>query len=335
MKAPMRLAMRNGPVFILVVLGALAPAAPAEPEIKPYELHTVMPAYWQFLKESANDSANPVERFRTLVIDPNREVFRSVAANQLSEGSLDRIILSLKRQTEQLHRVDEEFAARFDQSWRRFAEHATDLKAGDLVFLLPAPRWAVGGSVRPLGDKNAVIFGSEEIALAMKSKTGFDVLVHHELTHLYHQQVNPEMRQMVAEVYMPPFPEGRAKLYQVMWLEGLAVYTSKVLNPTAPDREVFVSDSLAADVKSRWPRLGAEVRKYLDSSKKADIDAFHFAPDLKRHVPRRTGYYVGMLVARQLAKKHTFAQLCRLAGPQLRAEIERALLELEKTEIER
>jgi hypothetical protein len=120
-----------------------------------------------------------------------------------------------------------------------------------------------------------------------------------------------------------------------MWLEGLAVYTSKLLNPTAPDREVLVSGSLAADVKSRWPQLGVEVRKYLDSSRKADIDAFHFAPDLNRPVPRRTGYYVGMLVAQQLAKKHTFAQMCRLAGPQLRTEIEQALLELEKVDIER
>jgi hypothetical protein len=203
------------------------------------------------------------------------------------------------------------------------------------VFLLPAPRSIVGGSVRPLGDKDAVILGTEEIGVAMKSKTGFDVLVQHELTHLYHQQVNREMREMVEQVYMPPFPQGRAKLYQVMWLEGLAVYTSKHLNPTAPDKEVLVSNTLAADVKSRWPRLGAEVRKYLDSTKKADIDAFHFAPDVRRPVPRRTGYYVGMLVARQLAKKYTFPEMCRLSGPTLRAEIEQTLLQLEKTDIER
>jgi hypothetical protein len=108
-----------------------------------------------------------------------------------------------------------------------------------------------------------------------------------------------------------------------------------LLNPTAPDKEVLISYTLAADVKARWPRLGAEVRKYLDATKKADIDAFHFAPDVHRSVPRRTGYYVGMLVARHLAKKYTFAQMCRLTGPKLRSEIEQALLELEKVDIER
>ena len=40
-----------------------------------------------------------------------------------------------------------------------------------------------------------------------------------------------------------------------------------------------------------------------------------------RPIPRRSGYYIGMLVAQQLAKKYTFAQMCRLAGPHLRAEI--------------
>jgi hypothetical protein len=31
-----------------------------------------------------------------------------------------------------------------------------------------------------------------------ESKMAFDVLGHHEMTHLYHTQVNPEMRKMVA-----------------------------------------------------------------------------------------------------------------------------------------
>jgi hypothetical protein len=323
-------------LLVVVLVASLTTALPAREDAKSYEYHTAIPAYRQFLKDDANaPPGSSVERFRTMVIDPQREVFRSVAAQRLGDKSLESMIRVLKRQSDQLERVDAEFPERFDKAWRGFAEHAPDLKAGALVFLLPAPRSAVGGSVRPLGEKDAVILGSEEIALAMKSKTGFDVLVQHELTHLYHQQVNPEMRQMVAEVYMPPFAEGRAKLYQVMWLEGLAVYTSKLLNPTAPDREVLVSDSLATAVKARWPRLGAELRKHLDSTKKADIDAFHFTPDRARSIPPRTGYYVGMLVARQLAKKYTFPQLARLAGPQLRTEIEQALLELEKTEIER
>ena len=46
--------------------------------------------------------------------------------------------------------------------------------------------------------------------MTLESTTGFDVLVHHEMTHLYHIQVNPEMRQMMAEVYMPPYAINKA-----------------------------------------------------------------------------------------------------------------------------
>ncbi len=318
----------------LALTMALAGALPAEPVERPYQYHSAMPAYWKF-REDTESVAPRVERFRAAVVEPNREAFRAVAAGWLNDASLGRLLRGLDGQSKAFRRVEAEFPGRMDKAWRRFAESTPDLKPGADVYLLPAPRFAVGGSVRPLGERDAVIFGAEEIALTLGSKTGFDVLVHHEMTHLYHQQVNPEIRRMVAEVYLPPYAAGGAKLYQVVWLEGLAVYRSRALNPTAPDREVLVSASLAADVKAGWPRIGAEVREHLDSTKKEDIDAFLFGGNTGGRFPRRTGYYVGMLIAERLAQKHTFPELCRLAGPQLRSEVEAALRELEKTDIRR
>jgi hypothetical protein len=138
---------------------------------------------------------------------------------------------------------------------------------------------------------------------------------------------------MIAEVYLPPYAAGRAKLYQVLWLEGLAVYTSKLLNPSAPDKEVLLSEHVAAAVKARWPQLGADLRDHLDSSRKADLDRYLFDGDSGKEIPRRTGYFIGMLVAERLAKEYAYAKLYRLAGPKLRQEIERAVRDLEKTGI--
>jgi hypothetical protein len=70
---------------------------------------------------------------------------------------------------------------------------------------------------------------------------------------------------------MPPYATDRAKLYQVLWLEGLAAYMSKTLNPTATDKEVLLSDTVAANVRALWPRIGSDIREHLDSSKKYDI----------------------------------------------------------------
>lgn len=322
--------MVAGMMPVLVSVG-LVLSLGQEAERKPYQFCNAMPAYWTFLRQDADVGPEAAaKRFATSVVDPHREVFTAVAAGWLSEKNLGKLVRALEGQSEQLRRVEQEFPARLEKAWRRFEQQAPDLKSGARVFLLPAPRTAVGGAVRPLKDQDLVVFGAEEIATTLGTKTAFDVLVHHELTHLYHMQVNAEIRKMIAEVYLPPYAAGGASLYQVLWLEGLAVYTSKLLNPGAPDKELLLSDRVAADVKAQWPRLGADIRQHLDSSRKADIDLYLFDSDSGKGIPKRTGYFVGMLVAQRLAKEYKYADLCRLAGPKLRLEIERALRDLER-----
>jgi hypothetical protein len=323
-------------IFATIALITPNPAPGQEPSGRPYQYRTAVPAYRQLLRAHANAAGGvAVEHFRAAVIDPNREAFEAVAAGWLEEKNLEKYLRALDGRSEQAGRVDAEFPARFGRAWDRFAKAAPDLKPGATVFLLPAPRVAIGGSVRPLAGRDAVIFGTEEIGQVLDSRTGFDVLVHHELAHLYHMQVNPEVRRMIAEVYMPPYAVGRARMYEVLWLEGLAAYMSRALNPGAPDKEVLLSESVAPAVAASWPRIGAEIREHLDSSKKADIDLYLFDSDASGRIPRRTGYYVGMLIAEELAKESTFPELCRLAGPRLRAEVERALRRLEKAALSR
>jgi hypothetical protein len=327
---------RHTLVFGLVSFCSSMGLARPELEDKPYKLHSAMPAYWRFLRlDSKPERRFDVKLFRAEVIEPNQDVFSAVAGRSLGDSSLKAMIRALAPKSEQMRRVEAEFPDRLARAWQRFAEHAPDLKPSATVFLLPAPRFALGGSVRPLGERDAVVFGTEEIALTLESTTGFEVLVHHEMTHLYHIQVNPEMRQMTAEVYMPPYALNKAKLYQVVWLEGLAVYWSKVLNPRAPDKEVLVSGNLAERVVAGWPRIASDLRQQLDSSRKEDIDAYMFGGNTHGRFPHRTGYYVGMLIAERLAKRYSFAQLCRLSGPRLRSEVEEALRDLEKSPLRR
>jgi hypothetical protein len=321
-------------VLTLFVMIAFNPAAGQDSNGKPYRYRTAVATYRQFLSAKVDaESKATVDRFRATVIDPNREAFTAVAARWLDDENLPRYVHAMKGISEQTLSVDTEFPARFDRAWDSFSKATPDVKPAATIFLLPAPRMVVGGSVRPLAKQDAVIFGTEEIASTLESKTGFDVLTHHELTHLYHMQVNPDMRRMIAAVYMPPFAAGSAKMYQVLWLEGLAVYMSKKLNPEAPDTETLLSARVAADVAALWPRLGADIREHLDSSKKDDIDLYLFDSDESGRIPRRSGYYVGMLIAEELAKKHTFPELCRLSGPTLRTKVNEALRELEKADL--
>ena len=126
---------------------------------------------------------------------------------------------------------------------------------------------------------------------------------------------------------------GNAMIYQVLWLEGLAAYTSKVLNPGATDEQVLLSATIGGEVKALWPGIGADIRKHLQSNDKTDMDKYLFDGQVSDKFPRRTGYYVGMLIAAQLSKKYSFAQLCRLQGQQLKDQVEAALRLLESTNL--
>ena len=189
--------------------------------------------------------------------------------------------------------------------------------------------------MRPLAKRAALILGSEELSTVIDSQRAFNVLINHEMTHLYHMQVNAEMRHMVAAVYMPPYDPGQSKIYQVLFLEGLAAYTSWRLNPTATDSEVLLSETVASDVKALWPSLGEDIRKHLNSSDQNDINKYLFDGAVSDIFPRRAGYYVGMLIAEELSKTHSFAKLCRMVGVELQSEIHAALLRLENSGLRR
>jgi hypothetical protein len=294
-----------------------------------------MPGYWQFLAHApkAADSASLLHRFRATVVTPNRSIFDAVAAGWMDDASLPEFIRRLEGRSARLRHADAQFPRRLSEAWRGFAAATPDLRPGPTVVLLPAPETAVGGAVRPLGDQDVVVFGADEISKVVDSQVATNVLVQHEMTHLYHMQVNPEMRQMIADVYLPPYVTDRAKLYQVLWLEGLAAYMSKHLNPGATDKEILNSDRVAADVKALWPKIGSDIREHLDSSRKADIDAYLFDNDASGQIPKRAGYYVGMLIAQRLARKHSFGELCRLSGVSLRSELEQGLRDLEASGI--
>lgn len=300
---------------------------------KCYQLHNGITNYWKFLNEITNTVPGvPIKNFRKDVIDPYLEAYNSVAFAWLdNDSSLAYLMESLEQKTQEFHLVDSMFSLRMDKAWKNFQAYAPELKRGYPVFLLPAPRRAIGGSVRPLTKQNALIFGSEEISSVIESQTAFNVLVNHEMTHLYHLQVNREMREMVARVYMPPYAPGAAKIYQVLWLEGLAAFTSKRLNPSASDEQVLLSGTVASEVRALWPKIGTDLRKHLYSNKKVDIDKYLFDGKISTSFPRRAGYYIGMLIAAELSKKYSFAKLCLLSGGQLKAEVEGALIKLEKT----
>lgn len=142
--------------FTGAILGAARATHPKRAHDQAYRYHSLMPQYWEFIKGNVNsDDASTLTRFRAEVVNPHREVFDAVAAGWIDDASLPRFIHALDGKFGQLHRVDRQFPLRLAVAWQRFAQQVPDLKPGADVFLIPAPRIAVGGGVRPLGERNA------------------------------------------------------------------------------------------------------------------------------------------------------------------------------------
>jgi hypothetical protein len=136
-------------------------------------------------------------------------------------------------------------------------------------------------------------------------------------------QTNPEIRQTITSFFQKE-PGPPAKLYQMMWLEGLAGYVSKTLNPTATIQAVLTDSQLPANVAGSWSKVLETILENLDSTDVKLVDASVGRGDALG-IPNRSGYYVGMLVAGEIAKRRALSQLPTLTGETLRTEIRNAL----------
>jgi len=154
------------------------------------------------------------------------------------------------------------------------------------------------------------------IAAIYGQKADLEAFFDHELFHIYHQQF--------------PDPELEDTIARALWKEGLATYVGWTLNPETPESVIF---ALPADMPARTramlPKLAGELRGKLDSKSPEDYQNFFFGNSKREDIPARSGYYVGYLVARELARDRSLPELARLHGKPLRDAIEGVLRKFE------
>jgi TorA maturation chaperone TorD len=115
-------------------------------------------------------------------------------------------------------------------------------------------------------------------------------------------------------------------LYMALWVEGLATLVARQLNPSASDVAIHGLPTNTPERAARdLPRLTSLLRAKLDSTKAEDYQAFFLGNETDAPIPRRSGYYVGYLVAARIQKGRSLRELARLKGPELRQAIEVAL----------
>jgi hypothetical protein len=179
---------------------------------------------------------------------------------------------------------------------------------------------ALDGAGRVVDGQRALVLGIGSLAREQQ-QISLQVFLTHEFFHRYHFEAAGFSDDLA----------DRQEIWRNLWAEGLATYVSEVLTPGATRAEALM---LPHDLEQRAePLTGRMARELLAGLDAIDADLFnrYFTtnPRTDRHgLPPRAGYYVGYVVARRLAARHTLTELAHLKGEPLHREIEATLREL-------
>lgn len=155
------------------------------------------------------------------------------------------------------------------------------------------------GGPRTINGKDYLVFGVDSM-VKYHGNGNESAFFHHELFHTYHKA------------------NGRCESESVwgnLWSEGLATYVSKVMNPGASNIELLLEfpNGMAERTQAVLPAALAQLESVLDKEDDKSVGGlFYGSVDDGSGLPRRRGYYLGMLVAQEAARHHDLHALAKL-----------------------
>lgn len=165
------------------------------------------------------------------------------------------------------------------------------------------------GGTRELNGKLHLIFGADMLAY-VNPKGDPAPLFHHELFHVMHAE---------------RFQCGGGKVWSQLWTEGLATYVSHVLNPGATENDLVLNfpNGMPATTREKLPQAWRQLASVLDSSDSAVYgELFTMSSGAATELPRRRGYYLGYLIAKDAGQTRDLQTLASLNCQQVRGVIE-------------
>lgn len=172
------------------------------------------------------------------------------------------------------------------------------------------------GGERTLKSKDGtqqdwLIFGADVMA-QVHDFADESAFFHHELFHTYHHVA-----------------EGCETVICALWREGLAVYVASVLHPQAglPELLLNIPPEMVSETEAKRRVAFVQLAGVLDSADERVLAGLFMFDNDGSGLPRRRGYYLGLLVAQEVGKGRTLTVLAHMpmseASPLIRAEIAR------------
>jgi len=208
------------------------------------------------------------------------------------------------------------FADELPQHMGTFLKHFPDYQPSTIYLIHTLGE--MDGGQRKLDGKVHFIFGPDAMA-KYHGKGRVAPFFHHELFH----------------DYRPMNCEG-GKVWSHLWSEGLATYVAKALNPDASNAELMleIPANMVAEVRAQPQLAWSDLQSRLDHGRGPSYDGLFRGLGGEPGLPARRGYYLGYLVAREAAKKHSLPQLAALSCSQIQEEVSAAVEKLKDLPID-
>jgi hypothetical protein len=179
-----------------------------------------------------------------------------------------------------------------------FLEAFPDFKPDVTVYLLHALGEMDGGT-RTLAKRDYLIFGVDGI-VRYHTRSREAAFFHHELFHVHHGTL---------------FGDCGA-VWCGLWQEGLAVHVASELNPGATPAELMLAipAGLIPDTERQLVASLEQLTAVLDSTDRKHIAGLFTGGEADgTGLPARRGYYLGLLVAREVANGRDLDALAKLS----------------------
>lgn len=178
-----------------------------------------------------------------------------------------------------------------------FSESLPDLNK-DFDIYITHSFGEMDGGTRKIGNKIYFILGIDGM---VKYHKGFESEIpffHHELFHVYHGQYLPEEQ----------------VLWIALWAEGLATYASQKLNPSASMKDLMldIPEGMVSRIDNQLEFHWDDLSKKLESKTDADYETYFLMSSKDKKIIPRSGYYLGYLIAVELGKDRSVAELAKL-----------------------
>lgn len=292
---------------------------------------TLMPQFFRYWQRARRlPQAQQSQRFRGAVesLWPDfyrQHVFRkqkSKSAALVRREKMARYLALLPQLVPQMRQVDAALGRNLRRYYDEFVRKVGPFRRDVEVAVLPSVL-SFDGATRVVAKRAVLLFGVDGMAFYHKGRRPA-AFFFHELFHSYHAQIHEARWRRLMKTQKGVY------MYQALWGEGLAVYVSQRLTPYATNPEMLLWEPLVERSRRDLPALAQLALKELDSLSPAVYTKWFLTRSKDSVVPTRAGYYLGLLVAREIGATRSLRQMSRLTEAQVRPLIVAALTRLAK-----